>query len=200
MGLNTKARSVSLVGLLALLIIGWFLTGFYHSKSSNLTTDLQNANQQIVDSSKVSANLRTSNEVLNNIIMASNQELAATKKQVDSVNNLLRLEKTGRRADKNDFEAKLGAQKDACDLVLQNTKVFLVKDGQNKLRLREDYWSGQYTDVNLKRIIFADSLTYMSRWCQFYQHQDQRPWLKKLVGSGKIPPPEGHPPVFAKKK
>ena len=200
MDVDSKRRLIVIIIFAFLFLVVLLALGVAINQKQELKESLATATKELTDNTTAITGLRSSSEVLNNIIKASNQELAATKKQVDSVNNLLRLEKAGRRVDQNAFEARLDAQKAASDLVLQNTKLFLEKDAQEKLRQREDYWSMQYADVNLERIIFADSLTDMSGWCQYYQYLDRRTWLAKVTGSGKIPPPEGHPPEFDKKK
>lgn len=191
---QTLGIAITIFGIV--FVITAISLGIAMNQRQELKESLAATKVELTDSTAIITGLRTSNEILKNIIKASNQELAATRGQVDSVNNLLRQEKAGRRADKNAFEARLNAAKDASDTVLQNTKFFLEQDAQEKLRLKEDDWSNQYKDMNLERIILCDSLDYMSKWCKFYQHQDNRPWISKVIGSGKIDPPEDRPPIF----
>ncbi|RJO59539.1 hypothetical protein C4546_01535 [Candidatus Parcubacteria bacterium] len=195
---NKTAQTVLL--WIALILLGAFTSTFIlfiarSTEKNRLAADLESSKRQFEHSLQVI----TSQD---SILVNTRVEHAIIR---DSLIGLLKESQTEVRAlsrdlerQKNDLEQSLVALQAKNQSEMEITKAAWENTAQEKLKLRESEWQNRFNDFMIERSILQDSAQYLGVWCKYYQHQDQRKWLSKVFGFGKMPKPEGRPPQFKK--
>ena len=80
MDVDSKRRLIVIIIFAFLFLVVLLALGVAINQKQELKESLATATKELTDNTTAITGLRSSSEVLNNIIKASNQELAATKK------------------------------------------------------------------------------------------------------------------------